>query len=123
MVAGLEADDVVSEHPFADSGSHFTGQESPVIRIWPGNMDEVLNDRIRSHFTDHLWAEVEVIILQHDHRFAIVVEVVACGNNLIGELLVDHSIPVSPRVPSVMGDIRSAWGVPQVMLQEPQQRI
>ena len=96
----LETDHVVAEHPLADRPSHLQRQQAPVVGIRPGDMDEVLEDRVRVAFADEAGAEVEVVVLEHDDRLGRAVR--AGGQDLLGEELVDGDVAAVPGVPRLV---------------------
>jgi hypothetical protein len=84
-------------------------------------MDKMLKDRGRSSLADHPAAKIKVVILEHDHR--LVVAVLAHGEDFIREELVDPLVAFLPGVPGCSRDVGRARGVPEIVLQEPEERI
>ncbi len=123
MVACLETDDVAAEHALADRGAHLAGQQPPVVGIRPRDMDEVLDGRVWTLLTDHLADEVELVVLQEDDGLTATTGALAGGDDLVGEHPVYLDVAVAPGVPGLVGDVGSAGGVPQVVLEEPEQGI
>ena len=66
--ARLETDDVVPQQSLADLLAPRHRQEPPVVGIWPGDMHELLDDRLGPESTDHTGGQIEVVVLQHDDR-------------------------------------------------------
>jgi hypothetical protein len=84
-------------------------------------MHELLQACIWLPLAHHSRAQIEVIVLQHDQRLA--AGCLGGGDDLIREQLVDDHIAVSPGVPDVLRDVRGSRRIPQIMLEEPEQRI
>ncbi len=62
-----------------------------------------------------------MIILQHNQRSTLAD--FGHFDNLISELTVNRHVPVTPRVPRLFVDVRCAWSVPEIVLEEPEERV
>ncbi len=62
-----------------------------------------------------------MVVLEHDER--VVVDGVDGGQDLVGEHAIDADVAAAPGVPDLLGDVRGARGVPQIVLQEPEERV
>src|SRR5690606_498953 len=65
--------------------------------------------------------EVKLVILEHDDR--LFDTLLTGGEDFVGEHLVDGYVAVVPGIPDFDIDIRSAGCLPQIVLQEPEQRV
>src|SRR5690606_22452440 len=91
--------------------------------IRPRDMDEVLDGRVWTLLADHLADEVELVVLQEDDGLTATTGALAGGDDLVGEHPVYLDVAVAPGVPGLVGDVGSAGGVPQVVLEEPEQGV
>ncbi len=84
-------------------------------------MDEELEDGVRLAIANHAGDEVEVVVLEHDDW--LFVQRGGCFQDRVGEKLVDGDIACPPGIPGFRGDVRSTWGVPEVVLEEPEEGV
>src|SRR5690625_2572625 len=66
MTRSLETDHIIGEHAPADRCSHFSGDQAPVIRVRPRDVDEVLHRNVGPSFANIPGSKVKVVILEHN---------------------------------------------------------
>ena len=119
--AGLEADDVAAQHAFEDRVAHVLGQHLPVLRGWPRDVYEVLDQRVRHGLSHQARDEVQLVVVhEHQRRFR---RRVGQLDDLLRHLQVDLDVAVGPRLVDSVVDDRFVAEVPQVVLDEPQHRV
>ncbi len=117
----LEADDVVAEDALHDAVAHALGQDLPVLRRGPGDVHELLDARAEQFCADELRDAVELVVLHHHQRR--LVTPLRLGDDALGEQTVDLLVAVSPGALGGGVEDGLAAQVPQVVLDEPQQRV
>ena len=119
--AGLEADDIAAEQAEKDRVAHLARQHFPVLRRWPGDMHEVLDDRAVQLLADQFGHEVELIVVNHHERAA--GQASRHIDHLARDLFVDLDVSVLPGPVNAAVDDGLMGQVPQVVLDEPQDRV
>ena len=121
VTARLEADDVVAQQTVDDLVADRLGQDLPVLGGWPGDVDEVLEPHLGHALAHHPRHQVELIVLDQDERRA--VARLRLPDDAVGEHPVDRHVAVPPGVAG--GGVHHGLPreVPEVMLDEPEQRV
>jgi hypothetical protein len=117
---GVEADDVVRQHPLVDRVADPRRQDPPAVRLRPGDVDEVVEEGVGTLCADHPGGGVEVVIVQHHQG---VLPAVDLGEDRLGDVLVDGLVAVVPGVDLLPADVRRVGDVPEVVLDEPEDRV
>ena len=116
---GVEADDVVGEQAVVDGAPHLHREHVPVVRLRPGNVDEVGERRLRSRAADEPRCEVQVVVVEQDRRVRSVVELLDDRGR---EPRVHRRVAVPGGV-RLGADARGAREIPEVVLDEPEHRV
>ena len=118
--AGVEADDVVGQQPAVDLVADLGGQHAPGVRLRPGDVHEVVQERVGALAADHPGQRVELVVVDHDHRLVLAVDLLQHG---VRQVLVDDVVAELERLDLVAADVRRVALVPQVVLDEPEHRV
>jgi hypothetical protein len=116
----VEADDVVRQQPPVDPLAHPPREDPPAVRLRPGDVHEVVEEGVRARLADPRRARVQVVVVKHDQRLGVVLDGVEHGR---GDVRVHRLVPVFERVRLLLADVRRVGEVPQVVLDEPQDRV
>ena len=116
----MEPDDVVGEDALVDLSANLRGQHAPRIRLAPGDVDEVMQERVRALAADHPRQRVEVVVVDHHDRLLDLRDLLERRRR---EVLVDDVVAEFERLGLVAADVRRVGQVPQVVLDEPQHRV
>ena len=65
VVGSVKADDVVAEQPIEDRLTDAARQHPPGIRLWPGDVHEVIGEGVRSGGANHRRSRVQVVVVNH----------------------------------------------------------
>ena len=117
--ARVEADDVVGEHALEDLLAHVAREHPPGVRLGPRDVHEVVEEHVRVGVPDRARRDVQVVVVQHHHG----VLAVDLLEHRAGEVLVHGAVAVLEGVDLVAADVRRVREVPEVVLDEPQQRV
>ena len=116
----MEPDDVVGQDPAVDLVADHRRQHAPGVRLAPRDVDEVVQERVRAGAADQARERVQVIVVDHHHGFVGVLDLLEHG---AGEVLVDDVVAELECLGLVAADVRGVRQVPEVVLDEPQQRV
>ena len=116
----MEAEDVVGEQAVEDRVADPGRQHPPAVGLGPGDVDEVVQEGVRAPLADHPRRRVEVVVVQHHQR---VVPAVDLGDDGVGDVAVDRLVAVVPGVALLLADVRRVGEVPEVVLDEPEDRV
>ena len=116
----MEADDVVGQQPVVDLVADLGGQHAPGVRLRPGDVHEVVQERVGALLPDHPRQRVELVVVDHDHRLVLAVDLLQHG---VRQVLVDDVVAELERLHLVAADVRRVALVPQVVLDEPEHRV
>jgi hypothetical protein len=117
---GVEADHVVREHALVNRAPDRVGEDVPVVRLRPGNVDEVRKERLGRPLADGPRRQVEVVVVEEDGRFRLQLELLEHG---LGERFVHAHVALVPGVLERDVERRRVRQLPEVVLQEPQHRV
>ena len=118
--ARVEADDVVREQALEDLAAHVRGQDAPCVGRGPGDVHEVMEERVRALSPDQGGRGVEVVVVDHHERLLGVLDRFERGSR---EVLVHALVAGVPRLSLDQAEVRHVREVPQVVLDEPQHRV
>ena len=116
----MEADHVVREQAVVDRLPHRLRQDVPVIRLRPGDVDEVGEQRVGDPLTDETGREVQVVVVEKDRRVRVELQLL---DDRIREALVDARIAFVPRLFQRDVDRGRVGELPEVVLEEPEDRV
>ena len=116
----MEADDVVRQQPVVDRVPHLGRQDPPIVRLGPGDVDEVGERRVGRLLANHSGRQVEVVVVEEDGRVGLGLELFEDGSR---KAFVDLDVAVLPGVMEAVVDRRRVGDLPQVVLEEPQHRV
>ena len=116
----VEPDYVVRQHALVDRAPDPVREHVPVVRLRPGNVDEVREQRIRCLLPHHARREVEVVVVEEDRRLGLGLELL---EDRFREALVHARVALVPGVLKRDVDRRRVGQLPEVVLQEPQHRV
>ena len=117
---GVEADDVVGEHAAEDRLADPARQDPPAVRLRPGDVDEVVEEGVGPLGADHPRRRVEVVVVEHHQRPLALGDLAEHG---VGDVAVDRLVAVVPGVELLLADVRGVGEVPEVVLDEPEDRV
>ncbi len=133
VVTRVEGHDVVAEQAAEHGLADVRRQDAPVVALRPGDVDELVQERIRAGGPHVRGDAVELVVVQQHQRVAPVAvratapAPVGAPAHLVddgfGELLVHHDVAVVPGVHLVGADVRVPAEIPEVVLDEPQHRV
>ena len=83
-------------------------------------MDEVLEEDVRARLADQRRRRVEVVVVEHHERVLLALDRPDDG---VGEVPVHRQVALVPGVRLLLADVRRVREVPQVVLDEPQERV
>src|SRR5207249_4438285 len=118
--ARVEADDVVRQNAPEDLLAYAGGQHAPGVRLRPGDVQEVVQERVGPRAAHEVRQRVEVIVVDHHDRLVRALELF---HHRVGEVLVDDVVTELERLDLLAPDVGGVREVPQVVLYEPQHRI
>ena len=116
----VEADDVVGEHAPVDLLPPLHREDPPAVRLGPRDVDEVVEEGVRPRLADQSRAGVEVVVVEHHQRLVVALD---GSQHRPGDVVVHHPVAVLPGVRLVGADVRRVREVPQVVLDEPEDRV
>ena len=116
----MEADDVVGEHARVDLLPPSVGEDPPRVRLRPGDVNEVVEEGVGTRLPDQAWTGVEVVVVEHHHRALLVLD---RPDHRGGHVVVDHLVALLPGVHLGLPDVRRVGEVPEVVLDEPEDRV
>ena len=119
--ARLKADDVAAQQPLEDRVAHVARQHLPVLRRRPWDVHEMRDDRAGQLAPDHLRHQVELVVVDHDQRP--LGQLMSHLDDAPRDLAIDLDVTVGPRGVDLAVDVRLLRKVPQVVLDEPQDRV
>ena len=119
--ARVEADDVVGEQSLEDLLAHLGGQDAPGVRLRPGDVDEVVEEDVGPRRADQRRTGVEVVVVDHHER--LVRGPRSRRARRSREVVVDPLVAVLPGLALLDADVRHVRQVPQVVLDEPEDRV
>ena len=99
--ARVEADDVVGEQPVEDLVADLGRQHAPGIRLRPRDVHEVVQERVRTGLPDHRREGVELVVVDHDDRLVLAVDLL---QHRLGEILGDNVVAELERLDLVAPD-------------------
>ncbi len=117
---GVEADDVVGQHPVEDRLADAARQDPPAVGLGPGDVDEVVQEGVLALGADHPWGGVEVVVVQHHQRPLASLDL---AQHRLSDVAVDRLVAVVPGVELVLADVGSVGEIPEVVLDEPEDRV
>ena len=117
---GVEADDVVGEHAAENRLADPARQDAPAIGLGPGDVDEVMQKGVRAGLADHPRGGVEVVVVQHHQRPLAPLDLAQHGS---GDVAVDGLVAEVPGVELLLADVGRVGEVPEVVLDEPEDRV
>ncbi len=118
--AGVEADDVVRQQAREDLLADSARQHPPGVGLRPGDVDEVMQERVRARPPDQPGEGVEVIVVDHHDRLLGSLELLHDG---FREVLVDDVVAELEGLDLLAADVGGVGEIPQVVLDEPQHRV
>jgi hypothetical protein len=83
-------------------------------------VDEVLQERVGPLLPDLRRTRVEVVVVEHHERLGVIRDRAQYG---LGDVVVHHLIALVPGLDLLLADVRRVREVPQVVLDEPQDRV
>jgi hypothetical protein len=83
-------------------------------------VDEVVEEGVRPRPPDQPRAGVEVVVVEHHHRLLLALD---RPDHAVRDVVVDHLVALLPRVHLGLADVRRVGEVPEVVLDEPQDRV
>src|SRR5579859_958140 len=116
---GLETDDIAGKQAIQGRVPHSLGQDCPILRGRPGNVDEVLESHMWHPLTNHSRGQVEVIVLEEDQG-----SLFGGGRSSsdgFRDALIDGHITLLPGGVNRVIDYRGK--LPEIVLDEPEQWI
>ncbi len=116
----MEADDVVGEHPLEDRLADPPRQHPPAVGLCPGDVDEVVEKGVGTLGADHPGRRVEVVVVQHHQRPVAPVDL---AQHRLGDVAVDCLVAVVPGIELLLADVGRVGEVPEVVLDEPEDRV
>ena len=116
----VESDDVAAEQTAEHRLAHPRREHAPLVGLGPRNVREVVNEQVGPRRVHHLGHEIEVIVVHHHD--AVRGHVVEVGDRA-GEASVHRDVALDPRFPLARCDVGGERVVPEVVLDEPQQRV
>ena len=116
----MKADDVVRQQTRVDLLADPRGQHPPGVRLRPRDVDEVVQEHVRSRAAHEVGQRVQVVVVDHHHRLLDALELLDHGPR---EVLVDDVVAELERLDLLAADVRRVGQVPQVVLDEPQHRV
>ncbi len=116
----MEADDVVGQHPLEEGLADPPRQHPPAVRLRPGDVDEVVEEDVRALLADHPRGGVEVVVVEHHQRPLLALDLAEHGG---GDVAVDRLVAEVPGVELLLADVRRVGEVPEVVLDEPEDRV
>ena len=117
---GVEADDVVGKQALVDVTPEMLRQYVPVVRLRPGDVDEVQGQCVRTSRTHELGREVQVVVVKEHRGSGLAIEL---GDGRVRERLVDGEVAAVPRGVQAEVQVRRVRQPPHVVLEEPERRI
>ena len=117
---GVEADDVVGEQAAVDLLAPVRRQDPPGVGLRPRDVDEVLEEDVRPALADRRRAGVEVVVLEHHQRL---VPALDRPDDRLGDVAVDDLVAALPGVELLAADVGCVREVPEVVLDEPEDRV
>src|SRR5680860_109233 len=117
---GVERDDVVGQDSLEEVLAHVAGQHAPGVWLGPRDVDEVVQEHVRPRLADVLGRRVEVVVVEHHHGPVDAVDLLQHG---VGQIAVHRAVAVLVGVHVRLADVRGVGEIPQVVLDEPQQRV
>ena len=117
---GVEPDDVVREQPAEDLLPHPAGQNPPAVGLRPRDVDEVLQEGVRPRRADQTRARVQVVVVEHHQRPVLAVDL---AQHRLRDVAIDDLVAELPRVGLIAPDVGRVGQIPQVVLDEPQDRV
>ena len=118
--AGVEADDVVGEHPPVDLLAHADRAGSARRRAGTTGCGRSGGGRRPGAGADHRRRRVEVVVVEHHERLLEALDLAQDGGGDVG---VDRLVAVLPGVDLLPADVRGVGEVPEVVLDEPEDRV
>ena len=116
----MKADDVVRQQPRVDLLADAVGQHPPGVGLGPRDVDEVVQEDVRAGAADEVRERVQVVVVDHHHRFAGVLDLL---DHRPGQVFVDDVVAELEGLDLLAADVRGVGQVPQVVLDEPQHRV
>ena len=83
-------------------------------------MDEVLEEGVGARVADDRRGGVEVVVVEHHERLGLLRDQAEHG---VGDVAVDDRVAVGPGVGLLLADVRRVREVPEVVLDEPEDRV
>ncbi len=96
------------------------GQHPPGVGLGPGNVDEVVQEDVRTGFAHEIGERVEVVVVDHHDRLLTTVELL---DDRAREVLVDDVVAELEGLDLLAADVGCVGQIPQVVLDEPQHRV
>ena len=118
--ASVEADDVVREDAAVDVLTDRRGEHPPGVRLAPRDVHEVMQERVGPGPADQGREGVELIVVDHHDWPLDVPDLLQHGPR---QILVHDVVAELEGLGFVTADVRGVGLVPQVVLDEPQQRV
>ena len=116
----MKADDVVGEDPVVDVLADHRGQHAPGVRLAPGDVDEVVQERVGAGPADQPRQRVQVVVVDHHDRLLDALDLL---EHRPRQVLVDGVVAELERLGLVAADVRRVRQIPEVVLDEPQHRV
>ena len=118
--ARVETDDVVRQQPRVDLFADPRRQHTPRVGLRPRDVDEVVQEHVRTCAAHQVREGVQVVVVDHHDRLLGALELLDDGAR---EILVDDVVAELERLDLLAADVRRVGQVPQVVLDEPQHRV
>ena len=116
----MEADDVVGEQAAVDRLAPASREDPPRVRLRPGDVDEVLEEGVGPRRADDRGRRVQVVVVEHHQRLLARLD---RPQDRLGDVVVDHRVAGVPGVGLLLADVGGVGEVPEVVLDEPQDRV
>ena len=95
-------------------------QDPPAVGLGPGDVDEVVEEGVRTLVADHPGGRVEVVVVEHHQRPLTPLDLT---QHRPGDVPVDRLVAEVPGVELLLADVRRVGEVPEVVLDEPEDRV
>ena len=121
VALGLERDEVVADEAQHEFLTHPPGQHPPCVGLGPRYVDEMREGGIGTEAAHHAANHVQVVVVDHHRARARVL--IHRLDDCIGEGRVHNPVPVLERSAFRDRDVRRVRQIPQLVLDEPDDRV
>ncbi|CAB5030308.1 unannotated protein [freshwater metagenome] len=116
----VETDDVVGQQARVELIADLGWQHTPCVRLWPWDVNEVVEEHVRARGADNPRKRVEVVVMDHHDRVRLAFDLL---DHCLREVVVDDLVAELKGVDLPLPNVRRVRDVPEVVLDEPQHRV